>query len=193
MCLKRNKKHLACFLIALICIVLNSCTIKNEIMYPLEYKDTIITYCDAYSVPYELVCAVIRTESNFNVDAKSSVGAVGLMQLLPVTAEEIAWRLGEEYTEEKLTEPETNIKYGCFYLSYLYRNLGENWDTACAAYNAGIGRVKGWLEDKAYSDDGVTLKAIPFDETRSYVEKISQYKVKYKELYFTDEGEEICN
>ncbi len=184
----RCKKSILPLLLVLV-LSLSSCTIRNEILYPIEYKDIIVTYCDKYGVPYELACAVIRTESSFNTNAKSSAGAVGLMQLMPTTAEEIAGRLGEEYDESKLMDPDTNIKYGCFYLNFLYRYLGENWDTACAAYNAGIGRVNQWLADSNYSDDGVSLKAIPIEETRNYVEKINKYKIKYKELYFTEEGE----
>lgn len=166
-----------------------SCTIVNETLYPLDYKECIIMHCDTYNVPYELVCAVIRTESSFDAEARSGAGAVGLMQLLPETAEEIASRLGEKFDTSMLSDPDTNIRYGCFYLSYLYRYLGGNWDTACAAYNAGIGRVSTWLKDANYSDDGVSLKYIPIDETRNYVEKINEYKIKYKELYFVSEGE----
>lgn len=158
-------------------------------MYPLDYKETIVKYCDEYSVPYDLLCAIIRTESSFDTHAVSSAGAIGLMQLMPTTAQEIADRLGETFDEDKLYEPETNIKYGCFYIRYLYRNLGENWATACAAYNAGIGRVANWLKDTAYSDDGVSLKDIPIEETKNYVERINKFKIKYKELYFNDEGE----
>lgn len=155
----------------------------------MDYKDTIVKYCDEYSVPYDLLCAIIRTESSFDVQAVSSAGAIGLMQLMPSTAREIADRIGETYDENKLFEPETNIKYGCFYIRYLYKNLGENWDTACAAYNAGIGRVASWLKDSAYSDDGISLKHIPIEETKNYVERINKFKIKYKELYFSSEGE----
>lgn len=155
----------------------------------MDYKDIIVKYCDEYSVPCDLLCAIIRTESSFDVQAVSSAGAIGLMQLMPSTAREIADRMGETFVEDKLYEPETNIKYGCFYIRYLYRNLGENWETACAAYNAGIGRVSSWLKDTAYSDDGVSLKNIPIEETKNYVERINKFKIKYKELYFNNEGD----
>lgn len=163
-----------------------SCGISDEVKYPLNFKEYIIEYGDKYHIPYELLAAVIRTESSFDENAVSPVGAVGLMQLMPSTAEELASRLGEDYTTVDITDPKTNIAYGSFYLRYLYRNLGENWDTACAAYNAGIGRVSGWLKDESYSDDGVTLKNIPIKETRNYVKRINQYKEKYKELYFSE-------
>lgn len=164
-----------------------SCGFINKTVYPLNHEELIRCYGDKYDIPYELLAAVIYTESGFDEKAASGAGAVGLMQLMPSTAEEIAWRLGVEYNEDMLTDPETNISYGSFYLRYLYRNLGENWDTACAAYNAGIGKVKGWLENGEYSDDGVALKTIPIDETRNYVQRVNKYKEKYKELYFNSE------
>ncbi len=184
-----TKRHSVLILLFLAALLFSSCTIRNEALYPFDYREYIEKYCDEYSVPYELASAVIRVESSFDKDAVSKAGAVGLMQLLPSTAEELAGRMGEEFVEEDLKSPETNIKYGCYYLSYLYRNTGENWDTACAAYNAGIGRVKAWLADEKYSDDGRTLKEIPIEETKDYVNKINKYKVKYKELYFSDKGE----
>ncbi len=166
---------------------LSACGIADEVKYPINHKELIIEYGDKYEIPYELLAAVIRTESSFDENAVSPVGAMGLMQLMPTTAEEIATRLGEDYSAVDITDPETNIAYGSFYLKYLYRNLGENWDTACAAYNAGIGRVSGWLKDKAYSEDGSTLKNIPIEETRNYVKRINEYKIKYKELHFSEE------
>lgn len=190
MILKNTVKAILCLVMLSVLLISGSCTIVNETLYPLDYKESIIKHCDTYNVPYELVCAVIRTESSFDAEARSGAGAVGLMQLLPATAEEIASRLGEDFDTAMLSDPDTNIRYGCFYLSYLYRYLGENWDTACAAYNAGIGRVSTWLKDENYSEDGVCLKFIPIDETRNYVKKINEYKIKYKELYFVSEGEQ---
>ena len=183
------KRFSLLFLLVLTVFAASSCSsVSDKIMYPLEYKTEIVGYGEKYSIPPEIVCAVIRTESGFDVYAESSAGALGLMQILPSTGEEIALRLGENFDAEALKEPETNIKYGCFYLSYLYRNLGCNWDTACAAYNAGIGRVKSWLDDSTYSDDGISLKSIPIKETDNYVKKINKYSKKYKEIYFSDGG-----
>jgi len=168
-------------------LLLSSCKALEKSLYPIKYEEEIRFYAKLYEIPPELLAAVIRTESNFNPQAVSSAGAVGLMQLLPSTAEEIALRMGEEYNLDAIAELETNIKYGAFYLSYLYRVLGNDWNNACAAYNGGIGNVKEWLDDKRYSDDGVSLKEIPFSETRNYLNRIEKYSEKYKELYFTDE------
>ncbi len=165
-----------------------SCDSVTEQVYPLEHKEYIEKYAAEYEIPTELLAAVILTESGFDHTAKSRAGAVGLMQLLPSTAEEICGRMKLEYTEQLLTDPESSIKIGAYYLRYLYNNTGKNWDTACAAYNAGIGNVKKWQKDSRYSEDGVALKEIPIGETREYVRRINEYSAKYKELYFT-EGE----
>lgn len=179
------------FFVFLLCacfLFFSSCTFIEKRMYPMEHKELIDKYSEENGIPSDLVAAVIYAESKYNPDAISSAGAMGLMQIMPATAEEIARRMGKRYDESLLCDPETNICYGTYYLAYLYRNLGENWDTACAAYNAGIGKVKGWLEDSAYSDDGETLKSIPIKETSDYVERINKYRIKYKELYY-EEGE----
>jgi soluble lytic murein transglycosylase len=122
---------------------------------------------------------MVRNESRFDPTARSRVGAVGLMQLMPDTAQEIANKLG--YAEYDLTDADTNIRFGCYYLAYLYRNTGRNWRNAVAAYNCGIGKVNAWLSDPAYSKDG-ELTAIPVDETRLYVEYVFRDAEKYKEL-----------
>ncbi|MBQ4648131.1 MAG: lytic transglycosylase domain-containing protein [Clostridia bacterium] len=178
-----------CLLLALT-FVLCSCTAIQKTMYPLRYRELILKYSEQYDIPKDLLSALINAESGFDPEAKSSAGAVGLMQLLPTTAEEMAGRMGIEYKEETLTDPETNISYGAYYLSYLNKYVSSDWETVCAAYNAGFGRVSGWLADERYSDDGVSLKTIPFEETKNYVNKIKKSRAKYLELYFSEEGED---
>lgn len=146
---------------------------------PLEYRESIELMSAEYGVPPELVFAMVRNESRFDPNARSRVGAVGLMQLMPDTAEEISKKLGYEVYD--LTDPGTNIRFGCYYLAYLYRNTGRNWRNAVAAYNCGIGKVNKWLSDPACSKDG-ELTTIPIDETRLYVEYVLRDAEKYKEL-----------
>lgn len=179
------KKGALFFLAVALIWCVASCSAIDKMIYPIEYEELIREYGDLNGIPYEILAAVIKTESGFDPYARSSAGAVGLMQLLPSTAEEMASRMGAVYDAAALTNPETNVAYGSYYLKYLYVNLGENWDTACAAYNAGIGKVSRWLEDERYSDDGVSLKEIPITETEKYVERINKYSQKYKKLYFS--------
>ena len=143
-----------------------------------------------FDVPVAMILAVIRTESNFQSKAISRAGAVGLMQLMPSTFEWLTDDILREYLGiGMLYDPETNIKYGTYYLSRLYNRFGD-WDTAIAAYNGGEGNVSEWLNDKRYSDDGIKLKTdkIPdsYSETKNYVKKVNKALEKYKKLYNTE-------
>jgi soluble lytic murein transglycosylase len=106
------------------------------------------------------------------------------MQLTDDTSEWVAFLLGEESEPELIFDPELNIRRGCYLLSYLHREFG-GWEVALAAYNAGIGRVRGWLENPSYSDDGKTLKQIPYDETCEYISSVLRTSEKYRKIYFS--------
>lgn len=149
---------------------------------PSEYAEYVSRYSSEYGVPEELVWAVIKTESDFKASAVSGVGAVGLMQLMPDTFNEITnFRLNERLDAGMRYDPETNIRYGTYYLSYLYARY-ENWSTAIAAYNAGLGKVDEWLENDDYATDN-TLTYIPYKETRNYVQKVQKALQMYEDLY----------
>lgn len=162
------------------------CTKIEHAIYkkPAEYQGYVSEYSLKYDVPENLIYAVMKTESGFDFAARSSVGAQGLMQLMPNT---FLWltndMLGDRYEAGMLYDPETNIKYGVYYLSYLYDRYG-NWDTALAAYNAGPGNVDSWLGDSEYDSDGDgVLDKIPFRETRKYVKKVNKSLKMYDKLY----------
>ena len=129
-----------------------------------------------------LVFAVMKAESGFREDVKSRAGAVGMMQLLPSTAQFICEREGLEFYAEKLTDGAYNVRLGCLYLHYLLEKF-DCKETAVAAYNAGEGVVAEWLAIQEYSDDGVRLKKIPYPETQSYVKKIVRFEKGYTLLY----------
>lgn len=154
---------------------------------PDEYAEFVEKYAQEYSVSEELVWAVIKTESGFDSSAVSNKGAIGLMQMMPSTFEWLTNDiLRDHHNSGMLYDPETNIKYGTYYLSRLHNRFGD-WDTAIAAYNGGEGNVSEWLADLRYSDDGKKLKIenIPdeFSETENYVKKVNKAFRKYKELY----------
>ena len=154
---------------------------------PEEYAGFVEKYAQEYSVSEELVWAVIKTESGFDSSAVSNKGAIGLMQMMPSTFEWLTNDiLRDHHNSGMLYDPETNIKYGTYYLSRLHNRFGD-WDTAIAAYNGGEGNVSEWLADLRYSDDGKKLKIenIPdeFSETENYVKKVNNAFRKYKELY----------
>ncbi len=147
--------------------------------YPLKYSDSILLYADEYDIKPELVASVINAESGFDKDAVSNKGAIGLMQIKPSTAIFIAEDMSEDFDYNMLFESQVNIKIGCRYLDYLFDKF-ENEEVALASFNAGEGVVKRWLEDERYSDDKKTLKYIPYEETRRYVQKVQNAKGIYK-------------
>ena len=151
--------------------------------YPREYAEYVEIYAEAYGVPEELVYAVIRTESDFDSGAVSPVGAVGLMQLMPSTFEWLTNDMLFEHLESgMLYDPETNVKYGTYCLSYLYDRYGD-WDLAIAAYNGGLGNVDKWLADDRYADGEGGLKKIPFRETRQFLARVTDAWEMYERLY----------
>lgn len=146
---------------------------------PMEYSDIISEVSYNEGIAEHILYAVILTESEFEADAVSSAGAVGLMQLLPDTAEWLCDREGVEFNEEMLNDPAFNVKYGAKYLMILY-NRYKNWDAAHAAYHAGFTRVDSWLEEgtATYNADG-QLVGIPIESTSNYVNKIRNTREKY--------------
>lgn len=156
--------------------------------YPLQYRDTIVREAGEYNLAPSLIAAVIRNESSFRPSAESSVGARGLMQLMPDTADWIAKKIKMDgYHLELLNDPETNIRLGCWYLSYLSSLFnGDPLCVACA-YHAGQGEVKGWLANPVYSTDGLTLipERLP-DEwpTKQYAGRVTRDYGIYQAKYF---------
>lgn len=152
----------------------------TEKTHPIKYEEYVTRYSEEYGVPREVIYAVMSSESSFTADAVSYKGAVGLMQIMPSTYEWLCTKTGDEPNPSLLYDPDINIKYGTYFLSYLYSRFGV-WETVYAAYNAGEGRVKGWLEDERYAKDG-RLAEIPFEETRNYVKRVSERAKVYGEL-----------
>lgn len=152
-------------------------------VFQIEYENSIDKYCREFNVDKYLVYAVIKQESNFNNEAVSSAAARGLMQITEDTFNWLKPQLGESSTTfEDLFDPDTNIRYGVFFLSILNKNF-DNQNTSVAAYNAGLNITKQWLQDSNYSSDGVTLHTIPYEETENYVAVVDYNYKKYLEIY----------
>lgn len=158
---------------------ISNCVAKAY-LYPLKHKQTVFEIADVYGLDRTLIFAVIKVESGFDEKAESRAGAIGLMQITPVTAKYIANLQGIENYD--LKDERTNVNFGCFYIKYLMQKF-KNPDTAMVAYNAGEGNVSLWLMNPDYSSDGITLKFIPFRESREYIKKIKETFAKYKKLY----------
>lgn len=146
-------------------------------IFPLKYQTEVASASDIYKVDVAVINSLINIESHFNKDALSSKGAVGLMQVMPSTASMLSEE--ENLGEYDLKSPEDNILFGTCYLSKLLQKF-DDVETALAAYNAGPTNVKKWLADENYSEDGKTLKDIPFEETRNYIQKFRKNFKYYK-------------
>ncbi|MDY3973356.1 lytic transglycosylase domain-containing protein [uncultured Veillonella sp.] len=152
--------------------------------YPLEHRELVHAQARANNVPFSLVAAVILAESKFDESAQSAPGAMGLMQLMPDTAHWIAEQMGRPaMTDVDIREPETNIKLGTWYLSYLLKEFKGNEILALAAYNAGRGHVEEWMQTYGWDDQFNRIDEIPFAETREYVNTVLKNKEHYEQLY----------
>ena len=144
------------------------------------YVQTAMLAAAKFKIPFPLVLAVIRTESDFCPNAVSKAGACGLMQLMPQTFSFLQESVfDEQLPSDAIFDPDVNISYGTYYLSYLFEKFG-NWFTALAAYNAGEGRVGEWLTDAELAPGG-RLKNIPFAETAEYVQSTLEHYGTYRE------------
>ena len=155
-----------------------------RLWYPLEYQDAIRAESARNGLDPALVAAVIDAESGFAPDSRSGQGAVGLMQLLPETAEFVA-DLPERPSPppDELETPETNIAYGTRYLRYLIERHGS-LGVALAAYNAGESNVADWLaEADARGDELDIPDDVPFPETRSFVRRVEEATPIYRRAY----------
>lgn len=181
---RKSKKLFVAILIVLLFVMgLYHDNTIHKLRYPYLYKPIIQKYAEAYKVDPLLVCAVIRQESHFIPYSNSHKGAVGLMQIMPETAKEIAGWLKEDYEKVDLTKPEDNIRYGTWYLATLSKQFADNKVLVLAAYNAGGGRVNKWLENGSQKLDSLDPADIPFKETREYVIKVLHSYEKYTEIY----------
>jgi peptidoglycan lytic transglycosylase len=150
-----------------------------RLRYPLEYEHIVTGHAENYDLDPALLAAVIYRESKFDANAKSSSGAIGLMQLLPDTAKGIALHTGgSQFEVTDLWDPEINVRYGAFYLRRLLNKYGD-LRLALAAYNAGQANVDEWRENG---------EAIAFPETRQYVDEVLHARDVYEKTYADELG-----
>lgn len=148
--------------------------------YPLRYGDEIVEYSRKNGLDPYLIMGLIHQESYYNPNAKSSVGATGLMQLMPATGKELAGRLG---VSPRLTDPKTNIRLGTAHFRMLVNLFGGNTELAIASYNAGQGRVAQWRRAAPGRPMDEFLESIPYRETRTYVKHVVMLGSAYRRMY----------
>ncbi len=151
-----------------------------RLWYPLRYSAIVRGHAANYHLNPALLAAVIEQESKFDATARSSAGAIGLMQLTPDTAKGIAeYTGGSKFRLSDLTNPEINIRYGAWYLRHLLDKYHGNERTALAAYNAGQQNVDRWL---------AAHEAVQFPETVAYVDRVERLKGIYRRAYRSELG-----
>jgi soluble lytic murein transglycosylase len=151
-----------------------------DVRFPMAHREPLTLEAKKRGIHSSWMFAITRQESAFMADAKSPVGAMGLMQLMPGTAKETARRFGIPLSSPQLAyRPEVNIQLGAAYLSQIYGQFKGNRVLASAAYNAGPGRVRQWLKGADHLAYDVWIENIPFDETRQYVQNVLSYSVIY--------------
>ena len=145
-----------------------------RLWYPLKYEAIVRGHAENYDLNPALLAAVIEQESKFDANARSSAGAVGLMQLQPETAKGIAkFTGGSKFVVADLDDPEINVRYGSWYLHHLLEKYRDE-RLALAAYNAGQRNVDEWR---------AAGKGIQFSETREYVDRVERLKEIYRRTY----------
>jgi soluble lytic murein transglycosylase len=150
-----------------------------RLWYPLRYASIVRGHAQNYDLNPALLAAVIEEESKFRADAKSSAGAIGLMQLQPATAKGIALRTGgSKFVLSDLYDPEINIRYGAWYLHHLLLKYDDE-RLALAAYNAGQQNVDHWRAQG---------EGVQFSETRAYIDKVERLKGIYRRAYKNELG-----
>lgn len=152
-----------------------------QALFPFPYYDLILKWSQDRQLNPLLVTALIRQESRFEKDIKSPVGATGLMQLMPATAEMVADNL--KIKEYSLTKPDDNINFGTWYFDYTHKTYDNNSMFAVASYNAGPGNVSKWLTRYESSDHDEFVENIPFNETKGYVESVFGNYWNYQRIY----------
>ncbi|HBG21872.1 MAG TPA: transglycosylase [Peptococcaceae bacterium] len=152
--------------------------------YPWPYKQEMVEVGASYGVDPFLLAAVAKVESGFNPDARSDAGAVGLMQVMPSTADWAAEQMGYDgFHADLLYQPDVNLLIGGWYLSNLLEEFDGDVVTALAAYNAGRGNVSAWLESERWEGTMHDLESIPFPETRDYLRSVLRNYEIYQYLY----------
>jgi soluble lytic murein transglycosylase len=152
-----------------------------QALYPFPFVEPINAWAKERKLNPMLVTALIRQESRFEPKIESSAGALGLMQVMPGTADWVADQIG--LTQYAIDSPDDNIKLGTWYLDYTHREYNDNSLFAVASYNAGPGSVAEWIDRFGFSDPDQFVEQIPFPETKGYVESVFENYWNYMRLY----------
>lgn len=188
---KKNNNRKIWFVLILLCSVAllgwkiwTSDAVQMRFVYMWKYQNDILEYSEKNKIDPFLVAAVIKNESNFDRQAVSKAGAVGLMQIMPETGIWIAEQMGiEKFDPQDLYRTDANIRLGCWYLGELEYEFQRNWVLMMIAYNAGRGNTKAWMQENNWDYDFNRIEDIPYSDTREYVKKVLYDRDEYYKLY----------
>ena len=155
--------------------------------HPYQYREFIEAQAEQNNLHPAFVASIVLNESSFRPKVKSGAEAMGLMQIRPDTGEYINRALDVPgYHHDMLYDPETNIRFGCYYLGELSERFGGDPVLVAAAYNAGPTNVQNWLNNSTYSSDRRTLpiENIPYGDTQTYARRVLRDYAAYKRLYY---------
>lgn len=154
----------------------------QRLFYPLKYEQEIVAAAQESGAPPALIAAVVKSESSFNPQSRSDVGALGLMQIMPETAQWAAEKDGVAYSgnEEDLFDPTLNLRIGSHYLAWLLERFNGDFIEAVAAYNVGQHKVDSWIADNG---GALQIENIPYPETRHFTAKVIKSCRYYRNLY----------
>lgn len=180
-----RKRVLLLLLIGLIGVLFLNSNWLARMMYPIQFEEDISASASNYGVDPHLIAAIIRTETNYSTGQVSKKGALGLMQIMPDTADWIIKQADfSNVTRDMLqNRPDVSIEVGAWYLQSLHKQFNQNSIAVIAAYNAGPGNVRKWLDSGRWDGRLDTADQIPYGETRHYVQRVIYYYNKYKDLY----------
>ena len=155
-----------------------------ERLYPLPFEDKLRARSESYALDPYLVAGLIRQESEFNPQAVSRAGALGLMQVMPATGQELARRLGVGgFSKARLFEPDLSLRFGTYHLKEVINQFNGDLEIALAAYNAGATRAKTWISWRDFPEPAAFVETIPFTETRGYVQAVLRNRETYRKIY----------
>ncbi|ANF96292.1 lytic transglycosylase domain-containing protein [Paenibacillus bovis] len=179
----RKRILLPLFLVVLVLVLFNTRWLAW--IYPIEFKNEIRAHASAYQVDPFLIASIIRVETNFQPSMESKKGALGVMQLMPDTAQWVMDKahLNNVSMETVKHDADPNIEIGTWYLGNLMQQFGGNEIAVIAAYNAGPSKVKSWISSGQWDGTLEHAKDIPYGETRHYVQRVLYYYKQYTKLY----------
>ena len=153
--------------------------------HPRDFSEYVVKYAEEYGVPEYILYAVIKTESDFESNRLSEEGEIGLMQISPETFDWLLTLTKEDQDTGILYDPETNIRYGAYMMSYLYTEYSR-WNTVFAILEAGQSAVDQWMLNGKLVDELGNLVSFPDKDTETYVNQVNETMEVYRNLYYTN-------